>query len=54
MKFHWFLPTNGGDGRQVVSGGHGVEHGNAGRPASVPAFARPEHASGGEGGDLEV
>ena len=36
MKFHWFLPTNGGDGRQVVSGGHGVEHGAAGRPASVP------------------
>lgn len=36
MKFHWFLPTNGGDGRHVVSGGHGVEHGTAGRPASVP------------------
>jgi alkanesulfonate monooxygenase len=36
MKFHWFLPTNGGDGRHVVSGGHGVEHGSAGRPASVP------------------
>ncbi|MDT0185381.1 LLM class flavin-dependent oxidoreductase [Microbacterium sp. ARD31] len=36
MKFHWFLPTNGGDGRHVVSGGHGVEHGAAGRPASVP------------------
>jgi len=36
MKFHWFLPTNGGDGRHVVSGGHGVEHGVAGRPASVP------------------
>ena len=36
MKFHWFLPTNGGDGRQVVSGGHGVEHGAGGRPASVP------------------
>ena len=36
MKFHWFLPTNGGDGRQVVSGGHGVAHGNGGRPASVP------------------
>ncbi|AXY53346.1 LLM class flavin-dependent oxidoreductase [Rhodococcus ruber] len=35
MKFHWFLPTNGGDGRHVVSGGHGVEHGTAGRPASV-------------------
>ena len=36
MKFHWFLPTNGGDGRHVVSGGHGVAHGAAGRPASVP------------------
>ena len=36
MKFHWFLPTNGGDGRQVVGGGHGVEHGAAGRPANVP------------------
>ena len=36
MKFHWFLPTNGGDGRHVVSGGHGVDHGAAGRPARVP------------------
>jgi len=36
MKFHWFLPTNGGDGRHVVSGGHGVSHGAGGRPASVP------------------
>jgi len=36
LKFHWFLPTNGGDGRHVVSGGHGAEHGTAGRPASVP------------------
>ena len=36
LKFHWFLPTNGGDGRQVVSGGHGVDAGAAGRPASVP------------------
>ncbi|MFC7492849.1 MULTISPECIES: LLM class flavin-dependent oxidoreductase [unclassified Nocardioides] len=36
MKFHWFLPTNGGDGRQVVGGGHGVEAGPSGRPASVP------------------
>ena len=25
LKFHWFLPTNGGDGRQVVGGGHGVD-----------------------------
>jgi alkanesulfonate monooxygenase len=36
LKFHWFLPTNGGDGRQVVGGGHGVDAGAAGRPASVP------------------
>ena len=36
LKFHWFLPTNGGDGRQVVSGGHGVDAGAGGRPASVP------------------
>ncbi|WP_148615597.1 LLM class flavin-dependent oxidoreductase [Nocardioides rubriscoriae] len=36
LKFHWFLPTNGGDGRQVVGGGHGVDAGPAGRPASVP------------------
>ncbi|WP_427891880.1 LLM class flavin-dependent oxidoreductase [Kribbella sp. GL6] len=36
LKFHWFLPTNGGDGRQVVGGGHGVGAGASGRPASVP------------------
>ncbi|MBO0843195.1 MAG: LLM class flavin-dependent oxidoreductase [Nocardioides sp.] len=37
LKFHWFLPTNGGDGRSVVGGGHGVSAGNGahGRPASV-------------------
>src|SRR5690349_4450144 len=35
LKFHWFLPTNGGDGRHVVGGGHGVVAGPAGRPASV-------------------
>ena len=35
LTFHWFLPTNGGDGRQVVGGGHGVQVGAAGRPASV-------------------
>src|SRR6476661_7947083 len=35
LKFHWFLPTNGGDGRQVVGGGHGVEAIPSGRPASV-------------------
>jgi alkanesulfonate monooxygenase len=35
LKFHWFLPTNGGDGRHVVGGGHGVAAGASGRPASV-------------------
>ncbi|KQY55555.1 LLM class flavin-dependent oxidoreductase [Nocardioides sp. Root140] len=38
LKFHWFLPTNGGDSRYVLSGGHGVsaDAGPQGRPASVP------------------
>jgi alkanesulfonate monooxygenase len=36
LKFHWFLPTNGGDGWHVVGGGHGVSAGEAGRPATVP------------------
>jgi alkanesulfonate monooxygenase len=38
LKFHWFLPTNGGDGRTVVGGGHGVSAGSGvhGRSASVP------------------
>ncbi|WP_101523634.1 LLM class flavin-dependent oxidoreductase [Nocardioides houyundeii] len=36
LKFHWFLPTNGGDGRQVVGGGHGVDAQGSQRPASVP------------------
>ncbi|MFF5297075.1 LLM class flavin-dependent oxidoreductase [Paractinoplanes globisporus] len=36
LKFHWFLPTNGGDGPQVVGGGHGVGAEAASRPATVP------------------
>ena len=43
MKFHWFLPTNGGDGRHVVSGGHGVDHG-AVRPTRQRALPRPDRA----------
>lgn len=35
LKFHWFLPTNGGDSRSIVGGGHGLDAGSAGRPASV-------------------
>src|SRR4051794_8078673 len=36
LTFHWFLPTNGGDGRQIVGGGHGLTARAAGRPATVP------------------
>jgi alkanesulfonate monooxygenase len=37
LKFHWFLPTNGGDGRHIIGGGHGTAvDGAGGRPASVP------------------
>ncbi|WP_040796422.1 LLM class flavin-dependent oxidoreductase [Nocardia higoensis] len=37
LTFHWFLPTNGGDGRFIVGGGHGTAVSGAGaRPASVP------------------
>jgi alkanesulfonate monooxygenase len=36
LTFHWFLPTNGGDGRHIVGGGHGVAAGASGRPATVP------------------
>ena len=35
LKFHWFLPTNGGDGRHVVGGGHGLAPGYSGRPGDV-------------------
>ncbi|WP_232676413.1 LLM class flavin-dependent oxidoreductase [Nocardioides sp. R-C-SC26] len=35
LRFHWFLPTNGGDGRHMVGGGHGLAAGQAGRPASL-------------------
>ncbi|UDY23047.1 LLM class flavin-dependent oxidoreductase [Nocardioides sp. Kera G14] len=52
LKFHWFIPTNGGDGRSVVGGGHGVTAGAAGRPASVPylgQIARSAEQVGFEG-----
>ncbi|MFS3129446.1 LLM class flavin-dependent oxidoreductase [Nocardioides sp. Bht2] len=35
LTFHWFLPTNGGDGRHVIAGGHGVSTGPNGRPADI-------------------
>lgn len=52
LRFHWFLPTNGGDGRHVVGGGHGVAAGAAGRPASVSylgQIARAAEDNGFEG-----
>lgn len=52
LTFHWFLPTNGGDGRQVVGGGHGVTAGPSGRPADVPylgQIARAAEQMGFEG-----
>ncbi len=45
LKFHWFLPTNGGDGRQVVGGGHGVNPGQAGRPADVAYLTQVARAA---------
>lgn len=36
LRFHWFLPTNGGDSRGIVGGGHGLSAEPAGRPPSVP------------------
>jgi alkanesulfonate monooxygenase len=45
LQFHWFLPTNGGDGRQVVDGGHGVDAGSSSRPASVSYLGQVARAA---------
>ena len=45
LTFHWFLPTNGGDGRQIVGGGHGVGAGPSGRSASVSYLGQIARAS---------
>lgn len=45
LKFHWFLPTNGGDGRNVVGGGHGVNTGPADRPTSVSYLGQVARAA---------
>ena len=45
LKFHWFLPTNGGDGRHVVGGGHGVNPGQSGRPADVAYLTQVARAA---------
>ncbi|CAM3422959.1 LLM class flavin-dependent oxidoreductase [Nocardioides dubius] len=45
LKFHWFLPTNGGDGRHVIAGGHGVSTGPNGRPADVAYLTQVARAA---------
>lgn len=54
LTFHWFLPTNGGDGRQVVGGGHGVAAGHAGRPASVAYLTQVARAAEDNGFDAAL
>jgi alkanesulfonate monooxygenase len=52
LTFHWFIPTNGGDGRHVLGGGHGVAMASGGRPATVPylgQIARSAEQLGFEG-----
>ncbi|GAA1594097.1 LLM class flavin-dependent oxidoreductase [Actinoplanes couchii] len=45
LRFHWFLPTNGGDGRHVVGGGHGLAPGGSGRPADVAYLTQVARAA---------
>ncbi|MBG0563869.1 LLM class flavin-dependent oxidoreductase [Actinoplanes aureus] len=54
LKFHWFLPTNGGDGRQVVGGGHGLAAGNSGRPADVAYLTQVARAAEDNGFDAAL
>ncbi len=35
LKFHWFLPTNGGDSRSIVGGGEGTDGGLFERPPTA-------------------
>ncbi|UAL30559.1 LLM class flavin-dependent oxidoreductase [Nocardioides rotundus] len=54
LKFHWFLPTNGGDGRHIVGGGHGMGPGPAGRPADVPYLGQVARAAEAQGFDAAL
>src|SRR5690606_35241486 len=45
LRFHWYLPTNGGDGRHVIAGGHGVHAGASGRPGDVPYLTQVARAA---------
>ncbi len=54
LKFHWFLPTNGGDGRHVVGGGHGAQVHAAGRPADVSYLTQVARAAEENGFDAAL
>jgi len=45
LAFHWFLPTNGGDGRHVVGGGHGLAAGSSGRPGDIAYLTQVARAA---------
>lgn len=45
LRFHWFLPTNGGDGRHIVGGGHGASPVASGRAADVPYLGQVARAA---------
>ncbi|WP_322938271.1 LLM class flavin-dependent oxidoreductase [Nocardioides bizhenqiangii] len=45
LNFHWFLPTNGGDGRHVVGGGHGISPGRSGRAGDVAYLTQVARAA---------
>jgi alkanesulfonate monooxygenase len=51
LNFHWFLPTNGGDGQHIVGGGHGVNPGRSSRPADVPYLGQVARAAEQSGFD---
>jgi hypothetical protein len=53
LTFHWFLPTNGGDGRDVVGGATVSEPApRVDRPA-CPAWGRSPDPSSPRGRDLD-
>ncbi|RLV51146.1 LLM class flavin-dependent oxidoreductase [Nocardioides mangrovicus] len=54
LTFHWFLPTNGGDGRHVVGGGHGTAAIPQGRPASVSYLGQIARAAEDVGFDAAL
>jgi len=51
LTFHWFLPTNGGDGRHIVGGGHGTAPGRPGRPADIGYLTQVARAAEDNGFD---